>query len=543
LGQGGFIGNFVKCECDEVAATVRDLPLFLLNGFNLNPVGETILMRDQEEAQLSQPLVLIGSTFLNSYRVAAGLQSGNDLGFDASLLSIGAAPYKDPNLTKALGNPKAILAMAAGAVKLITYSKHQGQFAYPTQFDKHMRSTFTDPYFGMVHDMTMSYEVCGEEVKYFVEFGIGWDLVGMAQWSEECEFAGVKDVFLYNGVAANTTFADIESACGQVRTSELAPDGFCESAQPSNIPCVANFGTDCGLYSRHGMSAMVNTDIIAFRVNGGPNVSLGGTYNLTDATDSDAILVKLKLLLGAVSGVRLVSKRFTGGATYFEIFTDASIGTIEFVSATTGTVALASVSTNYLHVYNLSTASNGATITDLAWIGGDGVTTFNGAPGTTIGNVAVTDYYGDNDEFFAEVGQGGSFQLTMTDSVACASVKNLDSVECPVLWAVQLTAFDDANDNDILDGGELGLLDIKVQIYADAGLTTLVAVDVTDASGFADFTLSTGQYYMSVDAAYGAAVGRTITTVLPKGFYVDLAGVVMYANTWTANGLIPIGPV
>ena len=542
LGRGGYAGNFIKCECDDAGETHRELPLFMANGFNLNPVAQSILMRDYQEAELSQPFVLIGSSPLQNYRTAAALQSGNELGFDASLLDIGNAPYFDPNLSQAMGGPNKIMALAPGAIKLNTYSKHQGQFAYPTQFDQHMRSTVVDPFFGLTHDVTMSYKVCEDEIEYFIQFGIGWDLVGMGCWSEECKFDGVTDIFTYEAVCDDTSYCDFTPACSKVRTSEPVADGFCESAQPCDITCVADFGTDCGAYTRHGVSGLTLTAVEAFRVNGGPDISLGGVYNLTNSDDSDAIIAKLKTQLGAYAGVTLVSKRFTGGATFFEIFTDASITTIELVDNVSGANALSSVSSNFIHVYSLATPSAGASITDIAWIGGNGVTTFNGAPGETISNAAIVNYYGDNDEFFAEINQGGSYQMTITDSTACSDVQNRDSVECPVLWDIQWTAFDDVNDNDVQDGGELGLLDIKVQVYADAGLTTLVAEDVSDASGLVDFALSTGQYYMTVDTTYGAAAGRGIITTLPKGFYVDLNGSVMYSNAWTEEELIPIGP-
>jgi hypothetical protein len=216
--QGGFIGNFVNCGKQAAQAfaspACKELPLFLSTGLGINPVGESILDSDRKQAEIEQQLILVGGTLLDQYRKARAIASGNDNGFDASLLDITRSIYYDTHIPTGLSNPNGIIAMAPGALQLVTYAKNQGQFQY--EFEDQMRTTVVDPWLGLTHDVYMSYVKCNEEIELYVQFVTNWAVVGMPKcWAEyDPFFEGVTDVFCYNIVCEDTGYCDIEQACG-----------------------------------------------------------------------------------------------------------------------------------------------------------------------------------------------------------------------------------------------------------------------------------------------------------------------------------------
>lgn len=421
------VGLFRSCDCSAGDAS-HPLPLYKADGQGINPAGEFTLERDRLEAELSDNFILIGGTILSNYRKYHDLQTGNDLGVDASRLMISNSIYYDTNFQTELGDANSVLAMPAGALQFISYAKNQGDFA--EEFDDDMRTTYVDPIFGLTHDVNMSVQKCGDEIKRFIWFSINWDVVGMPEcWSEDCRDAGVTDVYHYIVECSDLGACDIVPNCGNDRSSGEQVDPFCESATECEVSCSARFGTDCGEYTRHGgAGALTDTAVSAFRVNGGGDVALSQAYDLTDATDSANFLAELKIKLGMFGGVTLVSGRFDTAQTFLEIFTNVSVTSIELVDDTAGAVTLPDVTGNYIHVYSQSTPSTGATITDLSWVTPD-TTAFNGAAGVSIGVVA--DFYGDYDEFFAETTENGTYQLTITDSAACGNTVNAASAVCP----------------------------------------------------------------------------------------------------------------
>ena len=231
VGTGDFIGNFVKCDCADPAVTSKSLPLFLSSGLGINPVGESILDSDRKQAEIEQMLVLVGGTLLDQYRKARQIAAGNDNGFDASLLDITRSIYYDTNLPAALGNSNQIIAMAPGALQLVTYVKNKGQFMY--EFEDQMRTTVVDPWLGLEHDVIMSYVKCEDEIQLFIQFVTNWAVVGMPKcWAvQDCYFDGVLDVFKYEVVCADTGYCDIEPACGEVGTPTATDAKFCDSAE------------------------------------------------------------------------------------------------------------------------------------------------------------------------------------------------------------------------------------------------------------------------------------------------------------------------
>jgi hypothetical protein len=413
---GGFIGSFVKCDCDDAAVTSKNLPLFLSNGLAINPVGESILDSDRKQAEIEQQLILVGSTLLDQYRKARQIASGNDAGFDTSLLDISRSIFYDSNLPAAMGNPDAIVAMVPGALQLITYAKNKAQFTY--DFEDQMRTTVVDPWLGIEHDVVMSYNKCGAEIELYIQFETNWALVGKPKcWAEQdCLFDGVLDVFKYVVVCADTGYCDIVPACGAAGSPTPTDAAFCESADICEEPCQAQF------FSREiEGEGFVGEDIdvadaIAIQINGLP-ISLGGTFDTGTEAGANGFIAAVQAALASFGSIYSVSGGWDGVDNMdIAIIADSTVTSIVIVSATGTDVALPVNTVNLLNVYDASQASTGATITNLAWtiptIG-----SFNGAPSASI--VGTVGLYGTYGSYFVLSTLTGSYQLITTDSVAC----------------------------------------------------------------------------------------------------------------------------
>ena len=268
-------------------------------------------------------------------------------------------------------------------------------------------------------------------------------------------------------------------------------------------------------------------------------MSLGGSYDLTDSAGSAAFTAKLIEKLGDVYGVVAVSARFSASTTIVNVFTNGTIIKIDIVSAASADVELSMTTDNFIHITDTSKPSNGATISTLGWsVGGTSLGT--GAPSDAV---TTANFYGTFGEFFAEVSEGGAIIQSLADSSGCTDTANGDSPVCPESFAFNFTAFEDTNDNDLLDGGEVGLPDVYLKVYADEALTQEVTSSVSGVGGLAPFSLPTGFYWLSVDQSQGAANGRTLSTTLPKYFSVGLDGTLGYGAQWSEPLLIPISPI
>ncbi len=406
------VGTFVGGD------VVHNLPLYRADGQSINPVGEYIMDVDRREAELNDNFILVGNSKLNAYRDYHALQTGNDQGVNAGLVDITTSIFYDTNLGAAFGDPNDVIAMAPGALQLITYAKHKGDFQY--DFDDQMRTTIVDPYFGLEHDVIMHYEKCGEEIKMFMQFAIKWDVVGMPDcWSDDPDFDGVNDVFKYNVVCADTGICDVDQNEGQARNSGIADDEFCESAEECEQNCKSAFEFVSETYSRH-TAASTLTDVVGIRLNG-MDVDLGGEFDLTDATGSAnfTAAAKEKVNFGSVF---LVSGAFAVGTTTVNIFSDSFVTSIELISAASADQELTLNEGSYIHIYSTSTPSSDASLTDLAWTTGTAVS-FNGAPAVAI-PAATANYYGDYDNYFAETTEIGAYQLVITDDSGCTDTAN-----------------------------------------------------------------------------------------------------------------------
>lgn len=318
--KGGYIGNFVNCglQLQQKNQLIggpfpgfgcKDLPLFLASGLGINPVGESILDSDRKEAEIEQQLVLVGGTLLDQYRKARAIASGNDNGFDASLLDITRSIYYDTHIPVGLGNPNGIIAMAPGALQLITYAKNQGQFQY--EFEDQMRTTVVDPWLGLTHDVYMSYVKCAEEIELYIQFVTNWAVVGMPKcWADmDPYFAGVTDVFCYNIVCADTGYCDIQQACGFEAKPEQTDAVLCTSAQECDTCLIELFvfddlndngifdpPTEGGLsdiklnfYTDYGLTSLVDSSITDISGNALSNLGAGTYYIDIDFTYGNGV--------------------------------------------------------------------------------------------------------------------------------------------------------------------------------------------------------------------------------------------------------------
>lgn len=412
------VGTFVG------GATVQNLPLYRADGQSINPVGEYIMERDRLALELSDQFVLVGNTKLKGYQTYHALQTGNDQGVNAGLMDITQSIFYDTNLGAAWADPDCILAMAPGALQFISYATHKDQFNY--DFDTQMRTTVVDPWLGLEHDVIMHYELCGPEIKLFIQFAIKWDVIGMPEcWSEDPEFDGVLDTFKYKVVCADTGICDVDQNPGNQKGAGQPDADLCESAENCVSNCRAGFESSCEEYSRFTVASTA-TDINAIRINNALDIALNQAYDLTDAGQSAAFIADLKSKI-TFGNVYLVSGSFAAGTTTINIFTNSFVTSVELVSEAAADIELVLTEGQYIHIYSTSVPSSGASLTDLAWT--TPLTAFNGAPGAAI-PAATANYYGDYDNFFAETTQAGAYQLVITDDAACNDTFNADSDAC-----------------------------------------------------------------------------------------------------------------
>jgi len=422
----GLIGNFVNCDCNGAPTTVKDLPLFMASGLGINPVGQSLLSLDAKTAEIEQQFVLIGGSKLEQYRSLRQISSGNDLGFNAALLDISRSIFYDSNLPLAMGDTDYIIAMAPGALQLVTYAKNKGQFTY--DFEDQMRTTVVDPWMGIEHDVIMSYVKCNDEIELYIQFVTNWAVVGMPKcWADQdCHFAGVLDVFKYKVICADTGYCDIEPACGIVGAPAPTAAVFCESADQCVEVCRAAFYTDC-LDAEVFVGGSVDVaDAIAIQINGLP-ISLGATFDTGTSGGANGFIVAAQAALANLGYIYSVSGGWDGSTGVdIAIVGTAAVTSIVIVSATGSDVALTVTTETLVHVFDASVASTGATITNLAWTAPAAVT-FNGAAGASI--LGETGYFGLMGNFYTT--EPGAYQLVLTDSVACTDTFNADS--CGIL--------------------------------------------------------------------------------------------------------------
>jgi hypothetical protein len=284
-----------------------------------------------------------------------------------------------------------------------------------------MRTTVVDPWLGIEHDVVMSYVKCNDEIELYIQFATNWAVVGMPKcWAQQdCLFDGVLDVFKYEVVCADTGYCDIEPACGFVGAPTATDATFCESADECVVACNALFYSKSVTADNFTGDEIDVADAVAIQINGLP-ISLGGSFDTGTLAGANAYVAAVQVALAAAGYVYSVSGGWDGVGLTISIITTAAVTSVVVVSATGADVALSVSTKTFTNIYDASTASTGATLTDLAWTLA-GPVTFNGAPTESI--IGTPDVFGLYGNFFA-VEYTGATQLIITDSVACEDTAN-----------------------------------------------------------------------------------------------------------------------
>jgi hypothetical protein len=411
-------GNFYNCDCDQPADVIRNLPLYTSSGQAYNPIAGVILDRDRLEAQISDPFVLIGGTKLAAYQRLEAVQSGQDIGIDGSRFQLGQqAIYYDTNVGAALADNDIVLAVALGALRMVTYAKNKGTFAY--EDDTQIRQTVIDPFFGLEHDMIIFIDKCEEEVKYKMQLITHYTILDVpACWNgNDCNFDGVNDVFTYRIVCEDSSVCDLDVACGKAQNAQRV-DLSCDESEICATSCKAIF--DANEIGVRVHSIELEEGVVSAVTIGGVTINLDSSYDVTNSTQFAALLADLNAKLGNVDGVYSVSGFATADPEY--VIRIVTVPSITAISLTVGgdVTPLGNFLANTIWVQSYSVPSTDCELTDLSWVIGGDVLQFAGAPDAFVNNPAV---FGTYSNFFitAEL-TGETIQLTISDSCDCSDL-------------------------------------------------------------------------------------------------------------------------
>ena len=160
-------------------------------------------------------------------------------------------------------------------------------------------------------------------------------------------------------------------------------------------------------------------DAVAIQINGLP-ISVGGTFDTGTAGGANGFIAAAQAALAAAGYVYTVAGGWDGTGLIINVFTTSAVTSVVIVSATGADVAL-TVSTETLYnVYSASTASTGATLTNLDWVLDS--SSFDGAPTAQVLGEGLV--FGTYSNFYTTSSNTGAAQLIITDSVDCNDTFN-----------------------------------------------------------------------------------------------------------------------
>lgn len=543
----GYVGTFAKGG----GTICKTLPLFAGNGREINAQGEIQLNEDMLQAEAGQRSpVLVGGTRLTAYAQMKQIATVNTtLGVDLAQLGMQTMFYRDTNIgTIPKGaegtDANRALAIIPGALKLLTTTQNQGDFAYKS--DTQLRGTTTDPYYGLEHDYYIFVDECKNEVEYSIQFAIDWDILGYPDcWAEgDEEFDGVTDVFCYSIDCSDDGVCGMASANGHEGglSDKIQPcgPGYDECTQT----CDASFTSLCEQLAVFNVAAVAAGSISGIRIDS-VEYSAGGVFDISTQAGADGLVAALQNVLNPVGNIKVFAGGWeaVGGDAEFALVGETSILDVELINDAGADIELGRNVDFYTNVKDASTVSTGAdyATSTLSWTA-PGPIAFSGNPADSIFSSVTANHYGVMNNFFVLYSAAGVYQLDLVDSEGCSDSFTAETDVCDgLLFDVVLTVFDDVNGNDT-DDLEAALANIKVLAYEGIVQTNLLDSQVSDGSGNVTFSLEAGTYNIDVDQAYGAAVGRTITTTLPKYITIAVDGAITYGPQWTEDAKLPIQP-
>jgi|GEM_PF-7130945 len=524
------VGKFAKSE----GLACKDIPLLLSGGLVPSPMANIQIDEDMMQAEIGIVPTLIGGTRLNAYRNLMKIASAN-LGTDVSLFGQEFVIYRDTNFETA--HPNGFYAIVPGAIKLVTAAYNKGEFADTDEM--YFRDTVIDPWYGIEHDIFIHVKKCKKQgTETTIQFITNWALVGYPDcWSEDADFNGVNDVYCYTAICSDAGACGMENGISPAANipNELED---CNAYETCEVNCRALFVSDCSekaLFIQTGLTG----DVYAVDISG-LVINLPATYNAATTLGSAALVLAIRNALSAFGVVLQVSGFFAAGATTLHVVTDTSVATFGVIRNAGQTVVFTRTVQYLQHVVDQSTPSGNATSYTLNWVPPFGLP-FSGLPMDSINEAG---HFGVMGNFYALTIEGGIYALTILDNTACTNEYSASLLPCEgLLFDLVLNTFADTNDNDIKDVGESFLANIKLKLWKGIVQVELVDEIVTAAvTGIATFNLESGVYNVTVDETFGAAIGRDITTTLPKFINISVNGTITYSG-FTANGLVPIGPV
>ena len=543
----GYVGTFAKGG----GTTCKPLPLFAANGREINAQGEIQFNEDMLQAEAGQMSpVMVGGTRLTAYAQMKQIATVNTtLGVDLAQLGLETMFYRDTNIGSvpkgAEGvDPNRVLAIMPGALKLLTTTQNQGELDYES--DTQLRGTTTDPYYGLQHDYYIFVDECKNEIEYSIQFAIDWDILGYPDcWAEgDDEFDGVTDVFCYSIECSD------DGVCG-MQEAEGHRGGLSDKIEPCGPgydacteTCTAAFNSVCEELAVF-VTAAAAGNISGVLINGMAISTTGGVYDTSTEEGANGLVADLQAVLANFGNIKVFAGGWeaVGANAEFEVVATTDVLEIKLLNDSGADIDLVRSVNYYTNVKDASTVSTGADYltSTLSWTA-PGPVAFSGNPNDSIFSSVTANHFGVINNFFVLFSAAGVYTLDLVDSEGCASSTTAETDVCDgLLFDVAITVFDDLNGNDV-DDAEPVLANIKLLAYEGVTQINLLDEQVSDGSGVVTFSLEAGTYNIDIDQAFGAAVGRTITTTLPKYITIGVDGSIAYGPQWTEAAKMPVQP-
>jgi hypothetical protein len=147
------------------------IPLYTSTGAP-NPLAWAQVRAEMDAQGASGSPLIVGGGNMDIYARAMQIACCNtNFGVDLSRASGDGYFYNDTFAPTILGAGNS-LALAPGAMQMITWNKYLGDYAKRNDSFEH--GTIVDPFTGLVYDLKTSYDDCQE--KWFVELALNWNI-------------------------------------------------------------------------------------------------------------------------------------------------------------------------------------------------------------------------------------------------------------------------------------------------------------------------------------------------------------------------------